>query len=200
MKTSIKHFVLMTLMVGAALAAPMLRATNSLADQRPPIDLENMVPRQFGEWREQTGLATQLVDPEMQANVDRLYSATLSRTYVNPEGYRIMVSIAYGKEQRRTCWSWRDDGGRNCAFDISNDARRSAAGAILVGRKVGIAGYFGSHPSAVCVAWVFDRTSKKQPKAFLTYEEAPLDSRKGERLGAATVSGLCVVGSKANTF
>lgn len=99
MNATLKNFVLMVLMVGAALVAPMLRATTSMADQRTPIDLENMVPRQFGEWREQTGLATQLVDPEMQANVDRLYSATLSRTYINRDGYRIMVSIAYGKDQ-----------------------------------------------------------------------------------------------------
>lgn len=99
MNATLKNFVLMVLMVGSALVAPMLRATQSMADQRPPIDLENMVPRQFGEWREQTGLAVQVVDPEMQANVDRLYSATLSRTYVNPDGYRIMLSIAYGKDQ-----------------------------------------------------------------------------------------------------
>ncbi|MBA4261280.1 MAG: EpsI family protein [Comamonadaceae bacterium] len=95
----LKKFIIMALMVASALGAPMLRATTSLADQRPPIDLENMVPRQFGEWREQTGLAMQLVDPELQASVDRLYSSTLSRTYINRDGYRIMVSIAYGKDQ-----------------------------------------------------------------------------------------------------
>ena len=99
MPATLRNFVLMALMVAAAVLAPQLRATTSMADQRPPIDLENMVPRQFGEWREQTGLAVQLVDPEMQANVNRLYSQTLSRTYVNPEGYRIMLSIAYGKDQ-----------------------------------------------------------------------------------------------------
>lgn len=99
MNATLRNFVLMALMVAAAVLAPQLRATASLADQRPPIDLENMVPRQFGEWREQTGLAVQLVDPEVQANVNRLYSQTLSRTYVNPLGYRIMLSIAYGKDQ-----------------------------------------------------------------------------------------------------
>lgn len=100
MNTSLlKKLITMALMIASALVAPMLRATNSLADQRPPMDLENMVPRQFGEWREQTGLAMQLVDPEMQASVDRLYSSTLARTYINRDGYRIMVSIAYGKDQ-----------------------------------------------------------------------------------------------------
>lgn len=100
MNATLRNFVLMALMVAAAVVAPQLRATTSLADQRPPIDLENMVPRQFGEWREQTGLAMQLVDPEMQASLDRIYNKTLSRTYVNSEGYRIMLSIAYGRDQR----------------------------------------------------------------------------------------------------
>ncbi len=99
MNATLRNFVLMALMVVAAVLAPQLRATTSLADQRPPIDLENMVPRQLGEWREQTGMAVQLVNPEVQANVNRLYSQTLSRIYLNPEGYRIMLSIAYGKDQ-----------------------------------------------------------------------------------------------------
>lgn len=100
MNTSLlKNTVLLVLMVASALAAPMLRATNSMADQRPPIDLNDMVPRRFSDWQEQTGVATQLVDPESQTLVDKLYSATLARTYINRDGYRIMVSIAYGKDQ-----------------------------------------------------------------------------------------------------
>lgn len=99
MNATLRNFVLMALMVAAAVLAPQLRATTSLADQRPPIDLENMVPRQFGEWTEHTGLAVQVVDPEQQASIDRIYSATLSRTYANRDGYRIMLSIAYGKDQ-----------------------------------------------------------------------------------------------------
>ena len=31
--------------------------------------------------------------------IDLIYAQTLSRTYVNPEGYRIMLSIAYGSDQ-----------------------------------------------------------------------------------------------------
>lgn len=95
----LRNLIILVLMLAAAVLAPQLRATTSMADLRPPIDLENMVPRQFGEWRELTGMAMQLVDPEAQTLVDKLYSQTLSRTYVNRDGYRIMVSIAYGKDQ-----------------------------------------------------------------------------------------------------
>lgn len=99
MHLMIKNGLLLLLMLAAAVLAPQLRATTSMADQRPPIDLQNMVPRQFGEWTEQTGTAMQLINPEAQTLVNRLYSQTLERIYVNPQGYRIMLSIAYGKDQ-----------------------------------------------------------------------------------------------------
>ncbi len=95
----LRNLVLMLLMLAAAALAPQLRATTSMAAQRSPIDLEAMVPRQLGEWREQTGMAAQLVNPEARTLVNQLYSATLSRVYVNRDGYRVMLSIAYGKDQ-----------------------------------------------------------------------------------------------------
>ncbi len=39
------------------------------------------------------------VDPETQARLDRIYNQTLSRTYVNREGQRVMLSMAYGGDQ-----------------------------------------------------------------------------------------------------
>ena len=95
----LRNLVLMLLMLAAVALAPQLRATISMADQRPPIDLEAMVPRQLGEWREQTGMAAQLVNPEAQTLVNQLYRATLARAYVNRDGYRVMLSIAYGNDQ-----------------------------------------------------------------------------------------------------
>lgn len=95
----LRSLFILVLMLAAAALAPHLRATTSMAQQRPPIDLETRVPRQLGEWREQTGTAVQLVNPEAQTLVNKLYSATLTRVYVNRDGYRIMLSIAYGKDQ-----------------------------------------------------------------------------------------------------
>ena len=44
-------------------------------------------------------MATQLVNPEVEAAVNEIYAQTLSRTYVNANGQRIMLSIAYGEDQ-----------------------------------------------------------------------------------------------------
>jgi EpsI family protein len=81
---------------GAIVARPATRA----ADVGPAISLETMIPRQFGEWREEPQQSVQVVNPQTQALLDKLYSQILSRTYVNAAGYRIMLSLAYGNDQR----------------------------------------------------------------------------------------------------
>lgn len=42
----------------------------------------------------------QVVNPQTQELLDKLYSQILTRTYVNAKGYRIMLSLAYGSDQR----------------------------------------------------------------------------------------------------
>lgn len=98
-KISIRNLILLVLMLASAGLAAALRPTISLADERPPIDLKAMVPASFGDWRlvERTG--AYIVDPQTQQTLDKIYSETLSRTYVNSKGYQIMLSIAYGKNQ-----------------------------------------------------------------------------------------------------
>ena len=47
-------------------------------------------------------MSAQIVDPQQKEMLDRIYSQLLSRTYVNAQGYRIMLSIAYGSDQTDT--------------------------------------------------------------------------------------------------
>lgn len=99
MKISVSHIVLLVLMLVSAGMASALRPTISLADERTPISLKTMVPAEFGEWREQQNVSAAIVDPTQKEMLDKIYSETLTRTYVNNAGYRIMLSIAYGKNQ-----------------------------------------------------------------------------------------------------
>jgi len=99
MKLSIKSIVLLALMLLSAALGAALRPRISLADERPPIDLAAMVPKTFGDWHEEIKLVAQVVNPQQRDMLDKIYSQTLSRTYVNSQGYRIMLSIAYGKNQ-----------------------------------------------------------------------------------------------------
>lgn len=95
-----RSLVLLVLMFAAAVGAVVLKPTARLADRGPKIDLQRMIPAQFGEWREDTiQQVAHVVNPEQQELLDKLYSQTLSRTYVNTAGRRIMLSIAYGDDQ-----------------------------------------------------------------------------------------------------
>lgn len=90
-------FIVAALMFAAAASAIVARPTTKVASG--VVSLERTVPGQFGEWRE-VPMAVQVVNPQTQALLDKLYSEILTRTYVNATGYRIMLSLAYGSDQR----------------------------------------------------------------------------------------------------
>jgi EpsI family protein len=102
MKLSFKNIVLLVLMLLSAGLGAALRPTIFMANERPPIDLKSMVPTAFGDWQEQLNMSAQIVDPQQQETLDRIYSQVLTRAFVNSQGYRIMLSIAYGKNQSKS--------------------------------------------------------------------------------------------------
>jgi len=98
-KLWLRNVLLLALMLAASGLAMALRPTHKIADQRPELELQTMIPKAFGDWREELVSSAQIVDPQQKALIDRIYKQTLARTYVNPEGYRVMLSIAYGSDQ-----------------------------------------------------------------------------------------------------
>lgn len=99
MKLRFTGFMLLALMVAASMGALALKPTAKIADQGPKIDLAALVPQQFGDWREEPQQAAQVINPQQKEVLDKLYNQTLSRTYVDAKGYRIMLSLAYGGDQ-----------------------------------------------------------------------------------------------------
>lgn len=87
------------LMGGAWLIARQLTPNTYLADTRPPVKLDQMVPASFGEWRPDPNQAPMVVDPTQMELIDRLYQENLNRTYLNSSGHRLMLTIAYGRDQ-----------------------------------------------------------------------------------------------------
>ena len=83
---------------GAGLALAM-KPTKKLADTLEKPVLETMIPQQIGEWKVDPTIIPITPSPDVQALLDKLYNQVLARTYVNPAGQRIMLSIAYGGEQ-----------------------------------------------------------------------------------------------------
>jgi EpsI family protein len=89
-----------------ALAAMACASVGALAlrprpngDAVPAVQLEQLIPQRFGNWRV-VPAGVQVINPQTQQLLDKLYSQTLLRTYVNDRGERIMLSIAFGDDQR----------------------------------------------------------------------------------------------------
>jgi EpsI family protein len=93
-------WIIAALMACASLGAVLARSTAKPLAVAEPVRLESMVPRQFGDWTEVPQGIVQVVNPPTQELLDKLYSEILSRVYVNSGGYRIMLSLAYGSDQR----------------------------------------------------------------------------------------------------
>lgn len=96
-KPTLSALVAAVLMTFTAGAASHLRPTHYLADTRPD-KLATLIPATFGEWK-QLAVMTGIVNPQQQQLLDELYTEQVSRTYVAPDGYRVMLSVAYGKNQ-----------------------------------------------------------------------------------------------------
>ncbi len=70
-----------------------------LADTMAPLSLTASVPTNIATWGLNPDIAPVLPDPTVEAKLNKLYSETLSRTYVEPNGGAVMLTVAYGKNQ-----------------------------------------------------------------------------------------------------
>lgn len=98
-RISFKHLVIGLCMFTAAGMAIALKPTIKISDHEPKIDLEVLIPKTFGDWKMDETIVPLISDPEQKALLNKIYNQTLARTYVNPHGDRIMLTIAYGGDQ-----------------------------------------------------------------------------------------------------
>lgn len=99
-KSLMMGLILGSLMVLAGGLTQVMTPTIHLSKSRPALELGTAIPLQFGEWKEEKNLAAVVVNPQMEATIKKIYAQTLSRAYINNSGERIMLSIAYGGDQR----------------------------------------------------------------------------------------------------
>ncbi|MDR2924695.1 MAG: EpsI family protein [Azoarcus sp.] len=84
-------------MLFASILAHVL--TPSAGVQVVEFDIEAIIPQKFADWQMEERNAAGVINPQTQTILDQIYSKLLSRTYVNTEGRRIMLSLAYGADQ-----------------------------------------------------------------------------------------------------
>jgi EpsI family protein len=98
-KSVIASITLCVLMVSSAGFTRVITPTERLSEQRPPLNLESLVPATLNGWEEDKTLSNAVVNPQTEEALKKIYAQTLSRTYVNRNGDRVMLSIAYGSDQ-----------------------------------------------------------------------------------------------------
>ena len=94
-----RALVVLALMLLSCAAAALLTPRQYLAALNRDLRLEQAIPPSFGDWRQEAMAPGGVVNPQGQALIKALYSQTLSRVYVDAQGQRMMLSIAYGGEQ-----------------------------------------------------------------------------------------------------
>lgn len=77
--------------------------TPTLVNEKTAPKLESVIPLQFGDWQNISNSTIQVdvnVSPN-QTTRDQPYDDLLSRTYIRQDGTRVMLSVAYGSQQRQ---------------------------------------------------------------------------------------------------
>lgn len=83
------------------LAGVMTPTTLYSAQHYGSYKLEASIPKSFGDWKLDESIGRVIVTPEVEAALAKYYNETVSRTYINSKGERIMLSLAYGGDQGR---------------------------------------------------------------------------------------------------
>lgn len=99
MLTRRRSLVLAAAMAGAAAVSALPRRVGPSDAPRERLDLAALFPDAFGEWRVDPRSSALVRPADAQGKAYGLYDQVLERTFVNPAGARVMLSVAYGGEQ-----------------------------------------------------------------------------------------------------
>jgi EpsI family protein len=93
----LKTLLIGLMLIVVAACEPLLKPTTFLAEH-DRINLSRMIPERFAAWH-QDDTRVGIVNAQSDSALSRIYDQNLVRTYVNADGQRIMLNIAYGRDQ-----------------------------------------------------------------------------------------------------
>lgn len=101
MKKSVIVSVVMGMFMVMSSVLAMLATPNLMsAGMQDKFNLEAIIPKKFGGWKMDLDYVEPLVSTDVKGEINMIYNQTLSRTYINSQGERVMLAIAYGRDQR----------------------------------------------------------------------------------------------------
>ena len=104
-----KNYLLALAMLAAVFFSVVFKPVEKLADHSGKVDLAKMIPAEFSSWHVDNSTPTQILSPEVEANINRTYDQVLSKTYVNQQGEKMMLTIAYGSAQTQDLKAHRQE-------------------------------------------------------------------------------------------
>lgn len=97
----IRALVFAAAMAGVSVLAVAMTPRTFLADLERRDPLASFVPAAFGEWAVDSSIVPVPTSPDLQRVIDQTYDEVLSRTYRDAQGNRVMLSVAYGRNQHK---------------------------------------------------------------------------------------------------
>ncbi len=98
-RTRLRALLVFGLMVLAAALGHWGKPTVYMTDTLGKPDLETLFPSHFGGWNVDARAVLVQPSPDTLALLNSIYNQTLTRTYINSAGDRMMLSVAYGGDQ-----------------------------------------------------------------------------------------------------
>jgi EpsI family protein len=89
----------MVLMAAASWFGKWAQPTVRMADLHPRQPLVALLPERIGDWVQDRTTLNVPLPPDVAAQVKMIYTELAERSYVNAKGERMMVTIAYGRDQ-----------------------------------------------------------------------------------------------------
>lgn len=108
-RSLIRAAVVCGLMLGISALSVLATPEARFSDTRAAFDLNTAVPESFGDWQFDRLSIPLPPSPDQQAVLDAIYDQILSRTYINNQGQRIMLSITYGSRQNQQLRAHRQE-------------------------------------------------------------------------------------------
>lgn len=96
-----RALVLAAAMVAASALAVVMEPRTYLADSAGREKLASLIPERFGDWQVDRSIVPIPPSPDLQRVLDQTYDEVLARTYRDAGGRRVMLSVAYGRNQHK---------------------------------------------------------------------------------------------------
>lgn len=97
----LRAVILAAVMAAIAGVAVALTPRTYMAELQGRVPLASIIPSGFGEWEVDRSVIPVPPSPDLQRVIDQTYDETLSVTYRDREGRRVMLSVAYGRNQHK---------------------------------------------------------------------------------------------------